>query len=414
MWQHGFAAKMRTPFYNHLGPGDDLTHDERQSIHTQAYAALQVCLDPAIVEAVVLHYYTDYWRPVLLLFEPVLHDECATAAQLLVERLGDATPADVRAGLLDDLRPQPAEPPADTTKPSLRKRSSLSTPTPAKGKRPKKGCAVSGNRVSISPRVRFEVFKRDSFTCQYCGRKFPDVILQVDHIIPVAEGGDNDMLNLTTACQECNAGKSDRRLDDDTVVRRQQQQLEELQARQEQMEMMLQWKRGLIDLEAQAVDSVAELWTELAAGYHLNERGQAELRRLIGKYGAEEVTEALRIATRSYLRFQPGQAVPLKESVEDAWKKVGGICHLRREQEDKPYLRQLYAIRAGLRHRFRYVDEKRAIILMRRVVDERGVAPAAIEQLVQDAPNWTSFRQTLEYWLETGDTDTWIDSRESG
>ena len=222
------------------------------------------------------------------------------------------------------------------------------------------------------------------------------------------------MLNLTTACQECNAGKSDRRLDDDTVVRRQQQQLEELQARQEQMEMMLQWKRGLIDLEAQAVDSVAELWTELAAGYHLNERGQAELRRLIGKYGAEEVTEALRIATRSYLRFQPGQAVPLKESVEDAWKKVGGICHLRREQEDKPYLRQLYAIRAGLRHRFRYVDEKRAIILMRRVVDERGVAPAAIEQLVQDAPNWTSFRQTLEYWLETGDTDTWIDSRESG
>jgi len=53
-------------------------------------------------------------------------------------------------------------------------------------------------RRTITPSVRFEVFRRDSFTCQYCGRRAPKVILHVDHIIPVAAGGTNDLGNLRT------------------------------------------------------------------------------------------------------------------------------------------------------------------------------------------------------------------------
>ena len=62
-------------------------------------------------------------------------------------------------------------------------------------------------RQPISKKLRFEVFKRDSFTCQYCGLKAPDVILEVDHIKPVKEGGTNDLLNLITSCYICNRGK---------------------------------------------------------------------------------------------------------------------------------------------------------------------------------------------------------------
>lgn len=47
-------------------------------------------------------------------------------------------------------------------------------------------------RKSISKKLRFEVFKRDSFTCQYCGKMAPDVVLEVDHINPVASGGENN------------------------------------------------------------------------------------------------------------------------------------------------------------------------------------------------------------------------------
>jgi hypothetical protein len=63
--------------------------------------------------------------------------------------------------------------------------------------------------MAISVRTRFEVFKRDDFTCQYCGRKSPDVVLEVDHIVPVCEGGTDDPINLRTSCWDCNHGKAD-------------------------------------------------------------------------------------------------------------------------------------------------------------------------------------------------------------
>lgn len=67
-------------------------------------------------------------------------------------------------------------------------------------------------RKNLSKRTRFEVFKRDAFTCQYCGAKAPDVMLHVDHIQPVSKGGHNGVLNLATACLDCNFGKSDKPL----------------------------------------------------------------------------------------------------------------------------------------------------------------------------------------------------------
>lgn len=63
-------------------------------------------------------------------------------------------------------------------------------------------------RKAISTRTRFEVFKRDGFKCLYCGRTPPNVLLHVDHIIPVCAGGDNSRDNLATSCDKCNMGKS--------------------------------------------------------------------------------------------------------------------------------------------------------------------------------------------------------------
>lgn len=62
-------------------------------------------------------------------------------------------------------------------------------------------------RKSLSKKVRFDVFKRDEFSCQYCGRTPPSVVLHVDHIHPVKLGGDNSTDNLITSCLECNLGK---------------------------------------------------------------------------------------------------------------------------------------------------------------------------------------------------------------
>lgn len=63
-------------------------------------------------------------------------------------------------------------------------------------------------RASISKKLRFRIFERDSFKCRYCGRCPPSVVLEVDHILAVSCGGDNSALNLATACFDCNRGKS--------------------------------------------------------------------------------------------------------------------------------------------------------------------------------------------------------------
>ena len=63
------------------------------------------------------------------------------------------------------------------------------------------------SRENISDYMRFQVLKRDKFTCQYCGKS--GVELEVDHIKPVAHGGSNDLGNLITSCKNCNRGKRD-------------------------------------------------------------------------------------------------------------------------------------------------------------------------------------------------------------
>lgn len=62
--------------------------------------------------------------------------------------------------------------------------------------------------AQISRRLRFEILRRDGYTCRYCGASAPDVQLELDHVVPDTLGGSNDASNLVTACVACNRGKS--------------------------------------------------------------------------------------------------------------------------------------------------------------------------------------------------------------
>lgn len=63
-------------------------------------------------------------------------------------------------------------------------------------------------RVRQVPLSRRALFQRDAHTCQYCGDK--PIKLEVEHIVPRAQGGKNAWTNVTTACRSCNARKRDR------------------------------------------------------------------------------------------------------------------------------------------------------------------------------------------------------------
>jgi len=57
---------------------------------------------------------------------------------------------------------------------------------------------------------RREVFRRDNFTCQYCGRHTGD--LTVDHVLPKHLGGEHIWTNVVAACPGCNHRKGGRQL----------------------------------------------------------------------------------------------------------------------------------------------------------------------------------------------------------
>jgi len=60
--------------------------------------------------------------------------------------------------------------------------------------------------------TRREVFRRDQFTCQYCGKKTGN--LTIDHVLPRHLGGMQTWSNVVTACSACNHRKGGRTLQD--------------------------------------------------------------------------------------------------------------------------------------------------------------------------------------------------------
>jgi 5-methylcytosine-specific restriction endonuclease McrA len=57
---------------------------------------------------------------------------------------------------------------------------------------------------------RRNLFKRDHFTCQYCGRQPGSEELTIDHVVPKSQGGQSRWDNCVLACVSCNKRKADR------------------------------------------------------------------------------------------------------------------------------------------------------------------------------------------------------------
>ncbi|MCP6761335.1 MAG: HNH endonuclease [Fischerella sp. CENA71] len=65
-------------------------------------------------------------------------------------------------------------------------------------------------RIRIPVEVRKYVYQRDNYQCKNCGQTHHDTQLSIDHIIPLARSGTNDISNLQTLCLTCNQQKKDK------------------------------------------------------------------------------------------------------------------------------------------------------------------------------------------------------------
>jgi hypothetical protein len=247
-------------------------------------------------------------------------------------------------------------------------------------------------RKAISKRVRFEVFKRDSFTCQYCGEKAPDVILHVDHIRPVADGGENDILNLVTACESCNSGKGARKLDDRSAVVRQRAQIEELVARREQLEMMLQWRD---EAEKQKTDLVEEVASRLVerGGFGPNENGRAHIRRWLKRFTIAEILAALDESFDHYMRWSEDE--PNQGAWNTAFNKTPAIASLHKQAADKPYIPKLAYIQGILRRRFG-TPRINYMVALEEFHTEDDVPIGWMEEAAKKAADWADYCNAMD------------------
>lgn len=176
--------------------------------------------------------------------------------------------------------------------------------------------------MAVSKRTRFEVFKRDGFRCQYCGRTPPQVVLQADHIHPASDGGPDTADNLVTACEDCNAGKSDVPLS--SVPRPLAAVMEEAAEKREQLEAYNQFLVEQKAAEDGRVEQVGRHWFNKLVQPRDRDRWvfgdtrAQSIRTFLRRLPFVAVVEAVDIA---HARIQPAL-----NNDEKCWKYFCGVC----------------------------------------------------------------------------------------
>jgi len=251
-------------------------------------------------------------------------------------------------------------------------------------------------RKSIPKKARFEVFKRDNFTCQYCGRSAPEIVLEIDHVKPVKEGGSNDIMNLVTSCRECNSGKGARELDDDSVIMKQKKQLEELNERREQLEMIIEWREELSNLADVSLNAAIRAFEKHTYPDTLNQVAKDKLRRLLRQYGLSEVIESIEISTTHYLK-RDNQGNITEWAFNNSFEKIAGICKNRKITREKPYMDDIFRLYSMMQRRYWHVG-KGAIYQMEKAY-KKGLAIETMQDVIHSTSKYSDFEAFLNEFL---------------
>lgn len=173
--------------------------------------------------------------------------------------------------------------------------------------------AVEQNVRKISKGTRFDVFSRDEFTCKYCGRKAPDVELEVDHLIPVARGGTDEFSNLVTSCYDCNRGKSDKDIQQFTGGFTRDEWRDELRRR----------RAAVLEERRKRLPEVFDHWAKCRRAPQVSDYDAKFIYNFIEIYEPELIMRAIEVAVKS--------------SPSNYGKYVAGVLRKLSEQETPEY-----------------------------------------------------------------------------
>ena len=176
--------------------------------------------------------------------------------------------------------------------------------------------------MALGKKIRFEVFKRDKFTCQYCGSTPPKVTLEVDHIKPKSKKGSDEINNLITACFDCNRGKSNIELNRmPRTLKINAELIEEKELQYKEYQKLLRRRNNRVKKE---VNSINELYQYYFKDHYLKERFLLNsVKKFINELGLETTKEA---AEYAFSKFGDCGGFYTGNDSEQAIKYFCGIC----------------------------------------------------------------------------------------
>lgn len=173
------------------------------------------------------------------------------------------------------------------------------------------------DRQAIPKRLRFEVFKRDAFRCVYCGATPSDtVLLECDHVEPVAEGGPTEMDNLVTACRNCNRGKGAVSLS--VVPQSLEDKATEVAEREEQIRAYYEILHARKERRDDEMWAVAQVYMDRFHEDGIQRRYLASIRTFLDRLDFPEVLEAMEISVDR--QFSKGPAFRYFCGI--CWRKI--------------------------------------------------------------------------------------------
>lgn len=175
-------------------------------------------------------------------------------------------------------------------------------------------------REPISKKLRFEVFKRDVFKCQYCGSEPSKVVLEIDHIHPVSKGGKSNIDNLITACFDCNRGKKDISLT--LSPQNTAEKLYAIQEKEDQYKALMKLQKSIHARKIKEANKVEEVYSRHFNDWTLTDRFKSKTVLLfISQLGVNKVIDAMESACE---RMHWDEDKAIKYFCGICWRKIKG------------------------------------------------------------------------------------------
>jgi hypothetical protein len=177
-------------------------------------------------------------------------------------------------------------------------------------------------------RIKYEVFEKDSFKCQFCGKGVPLVTLQLIRIQDTQQNDEwLDTAFLSTSCKICEKKKSGV---DEKILNNGYLSIDELEERLQQLKMLINWRRGMLNIRKQQLANLVSYWEKKLPGFSVDNDQKKFMATYISKYSSDEIKSAMDMAVDKFIKYSDDGILD-KNSIRTAFAKIPDICLTKTE-----------------------------------------------------------------------------------